>query len=311
MSYSDFFAHSPLTRGFTRRFGSYQGVIYPLLAGAFLVTFLAALQQGDIKPWAVLQWVDIVGEGMTLLISLLWLHLVLMWRPPGPVTLWLASGFSLLSFGFYLDGVDELVYFSNAPWSRSLESIVTPLAILVLTYAAFLLSKEQRVLLRQQRRREAHYRNHQEIDYVTDLYNGSYFRRALEAAIALGEPFKVWLIDLDNFDAINQRFGFADGDRVLNRVANTLVASVPDASLVCRYAGDRFVVITRAVQELPALDQVLGNLLSHTMTLALSDQGGEILIRRVHVVSAVPLAEESADELLIRLCAAIDAAKRR
>lgn len=283
--------------------------VYAYLLLVFALTMLAAVKQGEVKVLAEVDWFDVVGEGAVWIAALAWLHFTIAWRPPGPVTRWLVLGFSLLSYGFYLDVLDEAVRFNNTLWGQSLESIFTPAAIAVLTVAALFLHDEQRVLGRQQQRREAHFRDHQAIDTITDLYNADYCRQTLESGIEAGLPPTLWMIDVQNFDAINRRFGFATGDAVLNRIANTLVATVPRESLVCRYAGDRFAVLSQRRQLGLALDTTLSELLSHAMTLAVFDHARETIDCSVRAVSVEPVAGENAEQVLLRANSLLEAYK--
>lgn len=274
--------------------------IYGVIAVVFVTTFVAAVQQGFTKTGAEINWVDVGGEGATCVAGLAWLYFVIAWRPAGPVTQWLSAGFALLSYGFFLDLLDEFIRFSHTGWGQSMESIVTPVAIMVLTIAALLLHQEQRILRRQQQRREANFRNHQAIDPITDLYNADYCRQTLAAAIEADEPLALWLVDIENFDHINRQFDFAVGDAVLNRVAATLVASVPRDSLVCRYAGDRFIALTRQRELALCLSQTLRDLLNNAMTLALFDAAGREVPCGVRVASVTPGDGETADAVLLR-----------
>jgi diguanylate cyclase (GGDEF)-like protein len=57
------------------------------------------------------------------------------------------------------------------------------------------------------------------------------------------------MADVDDFKEINDRFGHPLGDRVLIEIAGVLTASVRDIDIVCRYAGDEFVLILPDVGE--------------------------------------------------------------
>ncbi len=60
-------------------------------------------------------------------------------------------------------------------------------------------------------------------------------------------PFAVLFIDLDNFKAINDRFGHDVGDQVLQEYAARIRANVRENDLVARYAGDEFLVLLDAI----------------------------------------------------------------
>ena len=56
----------------------------------------------------------------------------------------------------------------------------------------------------------------------------------------------VMMIDIDSFKRINDTFGHADGDLVLQRVAQAINASVRESDFVARYGGEEFLVILPA-----------------------------------------------------------------
>ena len=57
------------------------------------------------------------------------------------------------------------------------------------------------------------------------------------------KPTAVMLIDLDNFKSINDRFGHAIGDRVLQTFAESTAVNLPSEGLVGRWGGDEFVAV--------------------------------------------------------------------
>lgn len=291
--------------------------VYIGVALAFAVTVALAVLYGEVKTWSELDWLDIAGEGSLTLATLVWLHVLLAWRPPGPVTAWLTAGFSLLAYGFFLDTLDEAVRLADTAMGASLESVVSPLSIAIITAAVLMLSREQRVLGRQLQRREAHYRNHRNIDAVTDLYSGAYLEQVLSESLSETQPVSLCLIDLNDFNDLNLRLGFAVGDAVLNRVAHTLVAAAPSDSLVCRYGGDRFALLLDqrrgiAGQDLAQqLELRLGRLLTEAMSLALLHETGEPLALSVAVVLCDSRDDESAAALMQRASSALQQRKRQ
>jgi diguanylate cyclase len=56
------------------------------------------------------------------------------------------------------------------------------------------------------------------------------------------------LLDLDDFKRVNDRLGHTAGDRVLQLVANRLLASLRGGDTACRYGGDEFVVLLPEIE---------------------------------------------------------------
>ncbi len=85
------------------------------------------------------------------------------------------------------------------------------------------------------------------LDHLTGLFNSRYFHVRLEDEIARcdrdGSELSVLFIDLDNFKAINDRYGHLAGSWSLREVSRVLTESVPAASILARYGGDEFAVL--------------------------------------------------------------------
>jgi len=95
-------------------------------------------------------------------------------------------------------------------------------------------------------------------DPLTLLANRSMFRDRVEHAVAVskrnGRGVAVLFVDLDNFKRINDSFGHAIGDRVLQKSAQRLVKSTRNGDTVARLGGDEFAVL---LENLTAKEQVM------------------------------------------------------
>lgn len=85
-------------------------------------------------------------------------------------------------------------------------------------------------------------------DHLTGLYNRRYF---FDAAGHLYENAKrknldiaIGMIDIDNFKIINDTYGHAAGDQVLQHLSQTLKSSFRSSDIVARYGGEEFIVVT-------------------------------------------------------------------
>ena len=102
-------------------------------------------------------------------------------------------------------------------------------------------------------------------DPLTGLANRVSLSPALEQAIERarrhGTKLAGVFIDLDGFKQINDRHGHAAGDAFLVEVAQRLRRSVRASDLVARLGGDEFFVVLEEVQDLPAVERVVGKLI--------------------------------------------------
>jgi diguanylate cyclase len=84
-------------------------------------------------------------------------------------------------------------------------------------------------------------------DGLTKLHNHRYFQesltREIKRASRSAEPLSILLVDIDDFKALNDRHGHAQGDAVLVRIARVLNENVRESDVLARYGGEEFVVL--------------------------------------------------------------------
>jgi len=89
------------------------------------------------------------------------------------------------------------------------------------------------------------------LDPLTMLPNRTQAMRLLAGALAQaghsGARVGLLFVDLDGFKAVNDRFGHAAGDEVLQVVSRRMAAVVRDGDVVARLGGDEFVVLLERV----------------------------------------------------------------
>ena len=97
-------------------------------------------------------------------------------------------------------------------------------------------------------------------DGLTGLPNRSLLLDRLNRTIAQAarqhKQTAVLLLDLDGFKTVNDRFGHAAGDQLLQQVAQRLLASVRKADTISRYGGDEFVVLLPDVEARNSVSEV-------------------------------------------------------
>lgn len=84
-------------------------------------------------------------------------------------------------------------------------------------------------------------------DELTGLLNRRGFwllaRQSAYFSQRSGSHLGVLMLDLDNFRAVNERYGHPTGDNVLKSVASTLQKRLRKSDIVSRYGGEEFVVL--------------------------------------------------------------------
>jgi diguanylate cyclase (GGDEF)-like protein len=91
-------------------------------------------------------------------------------------------------------------------------------------------------------------------DPLTGLFNRRAFEeiafREISGAARTGMSLSLLMFDLDQFKQINDRYGHAAGDAVLNTVVATLRNCLRDEDFLCRWGGDEFfALLPRAKRE--------------------------------------------------------------
>ena len=83
-------------------------------------------------------------------------------------------------------------------------------------------------------------------DALTSLPNRSHFNARIDqeiAALAPGNRLAVLCLDLDRFKEVNDLFGHATGDKVLQLVASRVSAVLSERQMLARLGGDEFAIL--------------------------------------------------------------------
>jgi two-component system cell cycle response regulator len=89
------------------------------------------------------------------------------------------------------------------------------------------------------------------IDPLTKLHNRRYLTSHLERLCADPEHpgFAILMIDVDHFKTINDRFGHAVGDTVLQAIAAILHENLRKSDFISRFGGEEFITIIDALTD--------------------------------------------------------------
>lgn len=276
------------------------------------IQLLLALAMGQIKWMAEIDWLDIFGEGGATLLALSWTLMVLYSRPQGRVTNLLFYGLTCFFIASWQDMLDEIIRLPDpSVWAALLESLPMPLGIALLGTGLFQWHQELKAINRQLEKRERIFRDHRFIDQVTQLGNVVYLKKQIDEELKKHhdsyQPFSLLMVDIDQFDGINRRYGYLEGDRLLRELSELLLLNLRRCDLLCHYAGDRFAVLLPATGEHMA-ELIAQQLLQACRHFAFKTLPGETIAHTVSI-GVVTASEESTESLLNRANRALLQAK--
>jgi diguanylate cyclase (GGDEF)-like protein len=106
-------------------------------------------------------------------------------------------------------------------------------------------------------------------DSLTGIANRAAFRAKLNDSVreaaSNGRSLSLLILDVDEFFAVNNRFGHPVGDQVLRKIADTLRSTIRDSDFVARLAGDEFVVL------LPETDRDVAEVIAERIRNAVAE----------------------------------------
>jgi diguanylate cyclase (GGDEF)-like protein len=138
------------------------------------------------------------------------------------------------------------------------------------------------------------------VDDLTGAINRRFFfevlQKELDRSLRYQHPLTVVYIDLDNFKAINDRFGHSVGDKVLRVVVAQSQGHLRRSDVVARLGGDEFVIL------LPETDQLAAKIIVSKIHRVLSGEmrkNGWLLTFSIGALTCVN-ASITPDELIKR-----------
>lgn len=139
------------------------------------------------------------------------------------------------------------------------------------------------------------------VDPLTGLINRFMFGDRLQNAIARarrdGGLVSLMFLDLDEFKAVNDRFGHSTGDQLLQEVAGRLTESVRESDTVARIGGDEFTIVLEGAQRVEDAGHVATKIL-RALEVPYDIGGHELHITASIGIALYPIDGDDADALL-------------
>ncbi len=236
---------------------------YTLVLFILVASGLSTLSlEPPFRSWDEVILQDVYSEAIIAILLCLWVVLLHRIKLTRSVFWMLYLGFTCMALGALGDVEDEFLLEEGAV-SQAIENVASPIGMLFISIGLYLWGSEQK-RSRQQLQKLS------ETDALTGLGNRASFNHHLERA-ASGEKQRALLfLDIDNFKQVNDTYGHARGDQVIQQLALTMKQCIREQDLAFRYGGEEFAILLegthpRAV-ELVA-QRIMTGFSSHLFTL--------------------------------------------
>ena len=157
--------------------------------------------------------------------------------------------YSLVLFVMFVFSVqDRVLREFNVILSPFMSSNITvlPILVYVLWRIHDIMEREYRLHLEVKRELKVE-KFRSQIDPLTKCFVRSRLEQVIQGAIRLAEggsvPFCVLMIDIDKFKSVNDTYGHAAGDKVLQGVAEVLRTNLGLSNTLVRYGGEEFMAV--------------------------------------------------------------------
>jgi diguanylate cyclase (GGDEF)-like protein len=136
------------------------------------------------------------------------------------------------------------------------------------------------------------------------------FEQAVAHARRRGWRFALLFLDLDNFKSLNDMHGHAFGDKVLRRVAESLVTVVREEDTVSRHGGDEFIILLTELSQ-PRDALAIAEKLIAAVSAPAELDGHDVSVTASVGIALYPDDGEDVDTLIARADAAMYESKRQ
>ena len=162
------------------------------------------------------------------------------------------SYFVLYGGGVAFVGVSSLVLFSGA-WTllhhHAVELVIIFTLVTLFKYRILNNLEDETHKAEVYQAKAAQFENKSNRDSLTKLCNREYAENWLMEKHKSNSRVSILFLDLDNFKEFNDDYGHHVGDQVLINISKRLENSIRVDDIVCRYAGDEFIILVNDEDE--------------------------------------------------------------
>jgi len=161
---------------------------------------------------------------------------------------------------------------------------------------------DQEKYLQFRRHENAHYKELASIDPLTGALNRRKFDEIIEEEILISNnnqrDFSIMLLDIDHFKKINDTYGHATGDQVLQLFYQLCYKTVRFSDIVTRVGGEEFVIL------MPATNLHQARRFAERIRATVNDTSLTVANHNIHITVSIGVTQwnsehfESSDELL-------------
>ena len=147
-------------------------------------------------------------------------------------------------------------------------------------------------------------------DSLTGIYNRSYFMDLLETYLKQGGGGSLFMMDLNHFRQINDRFGHQAGDEILAKFGEVLLAQGED-TLSCRIGGDEFCLFYKEAIDTKELEALAEKILAEFQRKTTGSKYADITSVSFGITRILEEAERDFEKLYSNADKALYVAKNR
>jgi diguanylate cyclase (GGDEF)-like protein len=118
---------------------------------------------------------------------------------------------------------------------------------------------------------------------LTGLPGNAAIQNTISSVLSENRPFSIIYLDLDNFKAYNDAYGFASGDKMIKAVADTIRSCCREEDFMGHIGGDDFVIVSSNYS--PSAVRALCNGMIHTFSEAVRSLYSEEDRLRGYIIS--------------------------